>query len=64
VGLLDAVIISNPSGMLGLPFLTKHPDFCGKARILYASLPDYIRISELTKDIFICRRGDLISRIL
>lgn len=30
VGLLDAVIISNPSSMLGLPFLTKHPDFCGK----------------------------------
>ncbi|KAG0566253.1 hypothetical protein KC19_7G049700 [Ceratodon purpureus] len=30
VGLLDAVIVSNPSGMLGLPFLTRHPDFCGK----------------------------------
>lgn len=38
VGLLDAVIISNPAGMLGLPFLTKHPDFCGKARIFSHSL--------------------------
>lgn len=31
VGLLDAVIVSNPSAMLGLPFLTKHPDFRAKA---------------------------------
>lgn len=50
VGLLDAVIISNPSGMLGLPFLTKHPDFCGKARILYTLLPDCV----LQEDIIFC----------
>lgn len=32
VALLDVVIISNPAGMLGLPFLTKHPEFSGKVR--------------------------------
>ena len=42
VGLLDAVIISSPSGMLGLPFLTKHPDFCGKARVLYIRVHNFI----------------------
>lgn len=49
VGLLDAVIISNPAGMLGLPFLTKHPDFCGKARIgscryLHLIVSDFRRV--------------------
>ncbi|KAJ7539910.1 hypothetical protein O6H91_11G114700 [Diphasiastrum complanatum] len=30
IPLLDAVIISNPIGMLGLPFLTRHPEFSAK----------------------------------
>jgi integrator complex subunit 9 len=38
VGLLDAIIISNPAGMLGLPFLTRHPDFGAKARQTIFSL--------------------------
>lgn len=35
LGLLDAIIISNPAGMLGLPFLTRHPDFGAKARLFF-----------------------------
>lgn len=35
VGLLDAIIISNPAGMLGLPFLTRHPDCGAKARRIF-----------------------------
>lgn len=30
VSSLDAVLISNPEGMLGLPFLTRSPEFSGK----------------------------------
>ncbi|CAM6041437.1 unnamed protein product [Sphagnum compactum] len=30
VALLDAVVVSNPLGLLGLPFLTKNPDFSAK----------------------------------
>ncbi|CDY35940.1 BnaA05g30100D [Brassica napus] len=28
--LIDIVLISNPMGLLGLPFLTQHPRFCAK----------------------------------
>uniref|UniRef100_A0A0D3CM10 Beta-Casp domain-containing protein n=1 Tax=Brassica oleracea var. oleracea TaxID=109376 RepID=A0A0D3CM10_BRAOL len=30
VSLIDIVLISNPMGLLGLPFLTQHPRFCAK----------------------------------
>jgi integrator complex subunit 9 len=36
VALLDAVVVSNPLGLLGLPFLTKNPDFSGKVNSQYS----------------------------
>ncbi len=36
VALLDAVVVSNPLGLLGLPFLTKNPDFAAKVNSQYS----------------------------
>jgi integrator complex subunit 9 len=36
VALLDAVVVSNPLGLLGLPFLTKNPDFSAKVNSQYS----------------------------
>ncbi len=36
VALLDAVVVSNPLGLLGLPFLTKNPDFSAKVNGQYS----------------------------
>lgn len=36
VSLIDIVLISNPMGLLGLPFLTQHPRFCAKVKRFHA----------------------------
>lgn len=33
VSLIDIVLISNPMGLLGLPFLTQNPRFCAKVHV-------------------------------
>lgn len=53
VGFLDVVIILNFFSMFGFFFLMKYFDFCGKVRINYLFVFNYMFLLEFSKN-FIC----------